>query len=162
MKTFLRVTAIFTLLIGTNVMAQNPDQNPNFKESQTKYAEKAVELTKSQGQTIQDTYVAYDWTENKLNEKNARIQRRHERRLMRHQPNNICYSSNNNGYGNYNNGGYYNNGYSNNGYYNNNNGYNNNYGNNNGGNGYANSVSNWGNALLTTAVLGTTLYYLFK
>ena len=161
MKTLFRIIAVFTLLIGTNVKAQNPDQNPNFKESQTKYTENAAELTKNQGQTIQDTYVAYDWTENKQNLKNERIQRRQDRRLMRQQPNTICYSSNNNGYGNYNNGGYYNNNYNNNGY-SNNGYYGNNYNSNNGGNGYANSINNWGSALLTTAVLGTTLYYLFK
>ena len=161
MKTLLNSIAICIFFLGTNVMAQNPDQNPNYAESQAKYDEKKEELTKDNGETIQETYEAFDWTENKLKEKNARIQRRHEIRMIRNQPRPICHSHrNNNGYNNYgyNNNGYYNNGYNNNGYYNNgcysNNG---NY-----GNTYGNSVSNWGGALLTTAVLGTTLYYLFK
>lgn len=148
MKTLINTITICIFLLGTNVMAQNPDQNPNYKESQSKYIDKKDELTKTQGETIQDTYEAYDWTENKLKEKNARIQRRHEVRMIRNQRNNVCYSPN--GYGNNYNNGYnnYNNGCSNNGYYGNNN--------------YSNSVSNWGSTLLTTAVLGTTLYYLFK
>lgn len=164
MKTLLKHIAIVIFFIGTNGMAQSLDQNPNYKESQVKYIEQKEALTKDQGQTIQDTYEAYDWTENKLKEKNERIQRRHDIRMIRHQRNTICYSSN--GY-NYNNG-YYNNGYNtNNGYYNNgyntNNGYYNNGCNTNtGGSNYYNSGSNWGNTLLSTAVLGTTLYYLLK
>lgn len=145
MKTLLNIITISIFLLGNNLMAQGADQNPNFKESQTKYTEKKDELNKTQGETIQDTYVAYDWTENKQNKKNARIQRRHEIRMLRNQRNNVYYSSrcrnrryNNYGYNNYN--GYYN----------------------NGGNNVVNSVSNWGGALLTTAVLGTTLYHLFK
>jgi len=151
MKTLFKVITISAFLIGSNVWAQTPDQNPNYKESQNRYVEQKIELTKNQSQTIQDTYEAYDWTENKLKEKNARIQRRHEIRTMRHQRNNVCYSSHRHR-NNYNNG-YYNNGY------NNNNGY---YGNNYGGNNYSNPVTNIGNTLLTTAVLGTTLYYLLK
>jgi len=159
MKTLINSIAIFIFLLGTNVMAQNPDQNPNYAESQAKYDEKKDELTKDHGETIQETYEAFDWTENKLKEKNARIQRRHEIRMIRNQRNRVCYS---NHYRRHYNNGYYNNGYNNNGYYNN--GYNNNNCNNSyyGGNSYSNSVSNWGSTLLTTAVLGTTLYYLFK
>lgn len=148
MKTLFKSIAVVIFFIGTNAMAQSIDQNPNYKESQVKYIEQKEALTKDQGQTIQDTYEAYDWTENKLKKKNERIQRRHNVRMIRHQRHTVCHSSN--GY-NYNNG--YNN---NNGYYNN--GYNNNYG----GNNYSNSVTNWGGAVLSTAVLGTTLYYLLK
>ena len=155
MKTVYKIATIVTLFFSGSLMAQNPDQNPNYKESESKYLEQAVELTKSQGQTIQDTYEAYDWTENKLNEKNARIQRRHERRLMRHQPSSICQPYYSNGYGN--------NGYGNNGYYNSNynNGYNNSY-NNGYGTNYPNSINSWGSTILGTAILGTTLYYLFN
>ena len=159
MKTLFKIITLFIFFIGTNVMAQNPDQNPNYKESQLKYEAQTDALTNDQSQTIQETYEAYDWTENKLKEKNARIQRRHEIRLNRNQRqrHTHCYSSNR--YGNYYNQGYYNNGYYN-GYYNNSNcntGCNSNYGNN-----YSNSITNWGSAALTTAVLGTTLYYLLK
>lgn len=161
MKTLFKIIGLFIFFIGTNVMAQNPDQNPNYKESQVKYEAQKDALTNNQGQTIQETYEAYDWTENKLKEKNARIQRRHEIRLRRHQRqrHTQCYSSI--GYGSYYNHGYNNNnGYYNNGYYNNGNyanGCNSNCGNN-----YSNSITNWGSAALTTAVLGTTLYYLLK
>jgi len=160
MKTLINSIAIFIFLLGTNVMAQNPDQNPNYAESQAKYDEKKDELTKDHGETIQEAYEAFDWTENKLKEKKARIQRRHEIRMIRNQRNRVCYSSNHHR-GHYNNG-YYNNGYNTNGYYSN--GYNNNSCNNGyfGGNNYSNSGSNWVSTLLTTAVLGTTLYYLFK
>ena len=156
MKTLFKIVTLVICFIGSNVMAQNPDQNPNYKESQVKYEAQKDALTSEQGQTIQDTYDAYDWTEHKLKEKNERIQRRHEIRLSRHQRSNNCYPSNrcrphyNTGY---NNNGYYNN------CYNNNNGY---YGINYNGNNYSNSITNWGSAALSTAILGTTLYYLLK
>lgn len=135
---------IFGVLIATASFTANgqelePDQNPNYKNSAEKYAEKSDELTANQGQTIQDTYEAYDWREAKEEAKQQRIDRRYELRKLRIQSRNNCF------YGNsrFNRRGYYNNGWNNNGYYNN--GWNNN-GFNNGG--YYNNNNGWNNGFL--------------
>ena len=145
MKTLKSIGFILTLLVGSQSWAQtqDPDQNPNYKISQDKYAEKSEDLNSTQGETIQDTYEAFDWTEHKAQQKQDRKDNRYNRRVMKYQ---YRYNHNNyNGYNNYNNGYYnnYNNGYYNNGYYNN-------YP-------YGNS-----NNLYNTLLLGTALYYLFN
>lgn len=152
MKTANLITLTFTLLFGLNLVAQqDPDQNPNYMESQSKYMEEAKSLNATQGTTVQDTYEAFDWTEYKAAKKQDRRNRRNDRYKMR-------YNYNNNGQ--YNNGSYYNNnGYNNNnGYYNNNN--NNGYYNNNSG--YNNSPSCGSNGLYNSILLGATLYSLFN
>jgi len=107
---------------GIAVQAQESDQNPNHQISATKYAERSEALLKNQGQTVQDTYKAYDWTQNKIDQRQARIDRRHELRMAyanrpfysqrpyRNYGNygnqQYGYNNNNYGYGNYNNYGY--------------------------------------------------------
>lgn len=115
---------------ATNAQELEPDQNPNYKKSAEKYADRVDELTANQGQTVQDTYKAYDWREAKAEAKQQRLDRRYELKKMRYQSRNRCYMNGyrryNGGFYNYNNGGFnnYNNGYYNggfnNGYYNNN------------------------------------------
>lgn len=152
MKTLNTIGFGLSLFLGLTSFAQtqNPDQNPNHKVSEVKYLEMTDELNSTQGQTIQETYVAFDWTEYKAEKKQDRKDRRYEFKKMRYQ-NNYRYNSNsyNNGFNN--NNGYYNNGY---------NGYNNNYNNNNG---YYNTPNcNSVNGTLNTVLLGTALYYLFN
>ncbi len=95
------------MFIGGSVQAQsqNPDQNPNHHISAEKYAQQADVLLQNQGETIQATYKAYDWTEHKAEKKQARIDRRHELRMERARYNPYAY------YGpyNYNGFGYYSN-----------------------------------------------------
>jgi len=150
MKTLNFLTLSFALLLGIGAQAQNPDQNPNYKESQVKYTEQAATLNATQGETIQDTYEAFDWTEHKAKLKQDRKNRRADRYKMRYQynhnyQNNNGYYNNNNGY---NNG--YNNNYNNNGYYNNNSGY------------YNNGPSCNSSNLYNSILLGAGLYYLFN
>jgi len=60
----------------TNTLA--PDQNPNYMISQQKYMNLKDSLLAWENTTIQNTYKAYDWRE-------AREERRAERRLYRRQ-----------------------------------------------------------------------------
>ena len=109
--------------------------------SAEKYAQTSDEINATQGQTIQETYKAYDWREAKAEKQQLRQDRRYELRKLRYQTRNRC----NRRYYGYNNG-YYNNYYSPyNGYYNNN-GY---YG------------PNCGDVLMG-AGLGLGLYYLLN
>jgi len=75
----------FGLLFGLSSLAQGqtPDQNPNHQISADKYAQQSENLLKKQGETIQATYKAYDWTENKQAQKQARIDRNHQLRMER-------------------------------------------------------------------------------
>lgn len=148
MKTFSAIGFILTLFIGINgwSQTQDPDQNPNYKISQDKYAEKADDLNSTQGTTIQDTYEAFDWTEYKTQKKQNRKDNRYNRRVMKYQYRyyNNSYNNCNSGYYNY---GNYNNGYYNNGYYN---------------GGYYNNPYNYSNGFYNTLLLGSALYYLFN
>ena len=146
---------------GSIAQELDPDQNPNYAASAQKYAEKSDELTANQGETIQETYKAYDWRESKEEAKQQRLDRRYELRKLR-----IQSRHHHNGYYNGYNSGYYNNGY-NNGYNNNNNGYyNNGYynnGNSNCNSGYYNNnyfTPNVGGLLLGTGI-GLGLHYLW-
>ncbi len=84
MKKVKFILAGLTIIFGININAQTvPDQNPNYKISADKYDSLSAELLQNQGETIQDTYKAYDWTEHKAEKKQARIDRRQELRLAR-------------------------------------------------------------------------------
>jgi len=154
MKTLSTIGFGLTLFLGLNSFAQtqNPDQNPNYKVSEEKYVEQADELNKTQGETIQETYEAFDWTEYKAQKKQDRKDRRYEIRKMKYQRNRH-YTPGYYNAGYYNNNGYYNNGF-NNGYNNGYNGYNNGY--------YNTPNCNVTNDALNTVLLGTALYYLFN
>ena len=156
MKHILTLALSSLFLISAN--AQNdsvtllPDQNPNFQKSRAKYMAQSVELTKNEGQTIQDTYKAIDDVQAKKDRKELALTRRHERRMARIQSRG------------YRRGGhYYNNGYGYNNY-----GYNNGY--------YGSPYSNYGsrpnylngptfgtvNSVVNTALLGLTLWYILR
>jgi hypothetical protein len=157
MKKLNYILGSFSLLIAGVSFGQElvPDQNPNYQQSAAKYAEKSDELTKNQGETIQDTYKAYDWREAKEEAKQQRLDRRYELKKLRYQSRGRCNQP----------GRFYNDGYYNNGYYNNwNNGGYNNFNNsgyyNNGG--YYNQPNYNFVAPLIGAGLGVGLYYLLK
>lgn len=154
MKTILKITLAVCGFFSLSAFAQtqDPDQNPNYQTSQDKYIAKSDELLQNQGETIQDTYKAYDWTENKAEEKQARQDRRYELKKMRYQYRRTCNPRPYYGHNTYNSPyGYNYNGY-NNGYYNNNF---NPYGNQNQ---FNSNPTNFFSGML----LGAGLYYLFN
>ncbi len=171
------ITIALSTLFCISVNAQHdsvnllPDQNPNFQRSRAKYMEQSVELTKNQGQTIQDTYKAIDDVQAKKERRELAATRRHERRMARIMSRGYGYGGYyNNGYSyGYNNYGYNNYGYNNYGY---NNGY---YGNPYPNYGYGNGWGGyyrpryWGgptfgtiNSAIGTALLGLTLWHVLK
>lgn len=117
MKTLFSFLILFNVVIAqaqtTATASLLPDQNPNYQKSRDKYMNESAELTKSEGQTIQQTYKAIDDVQAKKERKELASQRRHERKMARIQSrgfrrNNYSY------YDPYNyNNGYYYNGYSN-------------------------------------------------
>jgi len=104
------LTSLLIALSFGSVAQLAPDQNPNYKNSAEKYAQRTDELTASQSTTQQETYEAYDWREAKEERKQLRRDRQYELRKLRYQTRNRCC---NNGWNN----GYYNNNW-NNGFYN--------------------------------------------
>ena len=101
-----------SVIVGINGFAQtqDPDQNPNHNISAGKYDIKSDVLSENQGETIQATYEAYDWTENKEARRQNRIDFRRELKMERAKSMRYYYpnSYNNNRY--YNNNPYYSNG----------------------------------------------------
>lgn len=95
------------LLLSSSSMAQQtvPDQNPNYQVSMDYYMQHQKELTANQGQTVQSTYEAFDWTTYKADQKQERRDRKYEMQKMRYESRYRC------------NQGYYGNPYNNN-YYN--------------------------------------------
>ncbi len=85
MKSLSLLFLSLALLTGVSLQAQtqDPDQNPNYKNSAEKYALQADALLANQGETVQETYKAYDWTEYKAERRQSRIDRRHELRMER-------------------------------------------------------------------------------
>ena len=85
-----------------------PDQNPNYTVAVAKYAGNAAQLQTTNNTTVQNTYKAFDWYENKQEKKQERLQFRRELRLMQAQNtfyNRPWYNDYNNNY--YNNGRYW-------------------------------------------------------
>ena len=137
---------IGAFFIGMTGFSQS-DQNPNYQASQQKYAVIADSLNQTQGQTVQDTYTAFDWTEYKAQKKQNRKDARSAKRQMKYQ----YYQpyGYNNGYYNYN-SGYYNYGYNSCGY---NTPYYGGY--------YYQPYNYYSNGLYNTLLLGATLYSIF-
>lgn len=79
-RTFTTILAICAAISSfaqqKNALAE--DQNPNYMVSQLKYMNQKDSLLSFENTTIQDTYKAYDWRE-------ARDERRSERRAYRQQ-----------------------------------------------------------------------------
>ena len=140
MKTLLLL--LISVLLSLSTFSQIPadpssqippsNQNPNYLVSQNKYMAIKDSLLATSNTTVQQTYKAYDWYQNKLDRKQSRLDHRRKLRINR---SNRSYSRRNNfgnGFGN----NWNNNGFGNNW---NNNGFGNNW-NNNGWN-----QNSWGN-----------------
>jgi len=80
-------TTIIGVMLALSFFGQEADQNPNFRNSQEKYAAKKDMAGKEQSITQQETYEVTDWreekAENKEERKNSRQERRHELRKLR-------------------------------------------------------------------------------
>lgn len=73
-----------TMVLGVNAQLDLvANQNPNYLSSQQYYVQKADSLESTMNTTVQDTYKAYDFYENKLERKQNRIKNRHQVRLAR-------------------------------------------------------------------------------
>jgi hypothetical protein len=132
-KYFYAVGCLLLATIGNAQTSLVNDQNPNYKISQDKYMGLKDSLQSNMNSTVQTTYKAYDWYQNKLD---RRLERKELRRQVRMANANNC-----NDFWGYNNNYYGNNGYNNFSY-----GYNN-WGNNNYGfrrNSFGNFLPNIG------------------
>ncbi len=83
MKNLGLIIAFVTLSGFANAQVQDPDQNPNYMQSAQKYADNRDALLANQGKTVQDTYVAFDWSTFKADRRQARINNRQAVRLAR-------------------------------------------------------------------------------
>jgi uncharacterized protein YxeA len=82
MKTLLSVAVL--LFISSTINAQqNSDQNPNYHKSMDYYMKQKDELQKTMNTTVQNTYRAFDWYQNKLDKKQQRIDNRQQVRIAR-------------------------------------------------------------------------------
>lgn len=91
---------IIAMMFGTAAIAQNiTDQNPNHAEGMSHYMNQVDDLTKTQGTTVQDTYVAIDDTRKakRAARRQIRGERRHELRMAR--ANNPGFYNNRNNWG---------------------------------------------------------------
>jgi len=114
------IFSFFLLLMAFASFAQTqtslePDQNPNYLQSQNRYMMMKDSLIASENTTPQQTYKAYDWYQAKLDNRAARRETRREIRLANAYNYNNYYSPYNYGYNNfgYNNFGFNNFGYNN-------------------------------------------------
>ncbi|HEU4472968.1 MAG TPA: hypothetical protein VFR58_17865 [Flavisolibacter sp.] len=71
--------------LGNKADAQNlaPNQNPAYAVSRDKYMKTADSLMQWQGTTVQQTYKAYDWYEDRQARRDARRQFQRDLRLER-------------------------------------------------------------------------------
>jgi hypothetical protein len=81
-----------------------PDQNPNYTVAVAKYAGNSAQLQTTNNTTVQNTYKAFDWYENKQEKKQERLEFRRKLRLL--QAENSYYNNRYNDYDYYNNARY--------------------------------------------------------
>lgn len=80
------LTSLFlsvTLMGAGSIFAQVADQNPNFEESLVKYMRLSQDEPASLGTTVQQTYKALDWYEQREERRALRRSRNHELRMNR-------------------------------------------------------------------------------
>lgn len=87
MKTFYLSLAILLVLFTPAAQADAqtlaPNQNPNFAVSRDKYMRLSDSLTRLHGTTLQETYAAPDWYEQKMQRRDDRREFRQQLRLER-------------------------------------------------------------------------------
>lgn len=103
----LMLCSLFTFQVNAQTTIE--DQNPNYRISMQKYMISSDSVLVNSGETVQQTYKAYDWYEAKLERKALRKQYRHEERMERAKYGRNYYFDSYYGY----NGGYFGNYYNN-------------------------------------------------
>ncbi|MBB1148629.1 MULTISPECIES: hypothetical protein [unclassified Myroides] len=108
MKNIIKLLGLVMCSLFTyQASAQTPieDQNPNYRVSMEKYMILKDSLLVNLGETVHNTYKAYDWYEAKQERKALRRQYRHEERMARAKYGRTYYSdygyNYNYGYNNY-------------------------------------------------------------
>jgi lipopolysaccharide export LptBFGC system permease protein LptF len=82
MKTLLLFTVLSLGSLALNAQ-NNLDQNPNYQKSMDYYMKQKDELQQTMNTTVQNTYKAFDWYQNKLDKKQQRRDYRQQVRLTR-------------------------------------------------------------------------------
>ncbi len=72
-----------TLVCAVPALGQVADQNPNFTESRDKYLQINDSIGETLGTTVQQTYKARDWYDDRQERKALRKTRNHEVRMNR-------------------------------------------------------------------------------
>ena len=83
MKTLLLTSIIIFSFVGFGISQENPDQNPNYKNSMNKYMQMKDTASNMQSVTIHNIYKVVDWAEEKQKRKDLKRTRKHELRKMR-------------------------------------------------------------------------------
>ncbi|MBW3519011.1 hypothetical protein [Flavobacterium sp. NKUCC04_CG] len=84
MKQLLKILVFSVTVLSTvSLFAQVADQNPNFRESEDKYLRINDSLSETLGTTLQQTYKARDWYDEREERKALRRTRNHEARMNR-------------------------------------------------------------------------------
>lgn len=124
MKTILLLAVLLVGFSAANFAQNDPDQNPNYNRSLTRYAKIKDSSHVYMSTTVHEIYKVLDWAEVKQQEKDLKKDRKQELKKMRIEANNQNrrfryrkdynpYYYNNYGNYNYNNPNYSNYGYSN-------------------------------------------------
>lgn len=86
MKNIIKLLGLMMCSLFTyqaNAQTPHPDQNPNYHVSMEKYMIQKDSLLVNLGETVHNTYKAYDWYEAKQERKALKRQYRHEERMAR-------------------------------------------------------------------------------
>ncbi|WP_430614219.1 hypothetical protein [Flavobacterium sp. JP2137] len=84
MKQLLNVLVLsVAMLTAVSAAAQVADQNPNYRESQDKYMRINDSLTATLGTTVQQTYKARDWYDEREERRALRRSRNYDVRMNR-------------------------------------------------------------------------------
>lgn len=101
-KSLVFIFAICIYNLSLYAQSNNDEnQNPRFKEAKNKYIKNIDALTKNQGTTIQQTYKAFDWYEDKMKKKAQRDLWRHLERMERAKNGTLYYYDSSWGFPNY-------------------------------------------------------------
>lgn len=73
----------FLLILNVATAQDNPNQNPNYKQSMEVYMKQKNGFQSTMNTTVQNTYKAFDWYQNKQEKRQERINFRHQIRFAR-------------------------------------------------------------------------------
>ena len=83
MKTLISSIAFLLVFNVATAQQDNSDQNPNYKQSMDYYMKQKNGLQQNMNTTVQSTYKAFDWYQNKQDKRQNRIDFRRDIRLAR-------------------------------------------------------------------------------